>query len=57
MARGGSIPAVTLRQAGMIIRTVQELLASRPLDVSTTMVYLHVISRDALGVKSLMDRL
>ena len=37
------------------IRTVQELLGHR--DVSTTMTYLHVMQRGALGVKSPMDRL
>jgi integrase len=37
------------------IRTVQELLGHR--DVRTTMIYLHVMNRGALGVKSPMDRL
>ena len=37
------------------IRTVQELLGHR--DVSTTMIYLHVMRRGALAVKSPMDRL
>ena len=40
---------------GYGIRTVQELLGHR--DVSTTMVYLHVMNRGALGVGSPMDRL
>ena len=40
---------------GYDIRTVQELLGHR--DVRTTMIYLHVMNRGALGVKSPMDRL
>ena len=35
--------------------TVQELLGHR--DVRTTITYLHVMNRGALGVKSPMDRL
>ena len=40
---------------GYDIRTVQELLGHR--HVRTTMTYLHVMNRGALGVKSPMDRL
>ncbi len=64
--RAGSVKRVgphTLRQCfathlledGYDIRTVQELLGHK--DVSTTMIYTHVLSRGALGVKSPADRL
>jgi integron integrase len=46
--------ATSLLEAGYDIRTVQDLLGHR--DVRTTMTYLHVINRGALGVKSPMDR-
>jgi site-specific recombinase XerD len=46
--------ATSLLEAGYDIRTVQELLGHR--DVRTTMTYLHVMNRGALGVKSPMDR-
>ena len=46
--------ATSLLEAGYDIRTVQELLGHR--DVRTTMTYLHVMHRGALGVKSPMDR-
>ena len=47
--------AVALLESGYDPRTVQELLGHR--DVRTTMIYLHVMNRGALGVKSPMDRL
>jgi len=47
--------ATQLLEDGYDIRTVQELLGHR--DVRTTMIYLHVMHRGALGVKSPMDRL
>ena len=46
--------ATHLLEDGYDIRTVQELLGHR--DVRTTMVYLHVLNRGALGVRSPMDR-
>ncbi len=47
--------ATSVLEAGYDIRTVQELLGHR--DVRTTMTYLHIMNRGALGVKSAMDRL
>jgi hypothetical protein len=47
--------ATHLLEDGHDIRTVEALLGHR--DVRTTMVYLHVMNRGALGVKSPMDRL
>jgi site-specific recombinase XerD len=44
-----------LLEDGYDIRTIQDLLGHK--DVSTTMIYTHIVHRGAKGVKSPLDRL
>jgi site-specific recombinase XerD len=41
-------------ESGTDIRTIRELLGHR--DVTTTMIYTHVLNKGGLGVKSPLDR-
>jgi len=47
--------AIQLLETGYVIRTIQELMGHK--DVSTTMIYTHVLNRGGRGVRSPADNL